>query len=95
MRRRDFLSTVGGAAIAWPIAVRAQQPRTQVVGFVSISDRETTDKSTTAQAFFQRLDDLGWTPGRNISIEYRFANNKVDYASTPQATHGRTAGAST
>src|SRR6266851_3366602 len=46
-----------------------------VVGVVSISDRETTLQATWHQAFLQRLSDLGWTPGRNISIEYRFADN--------------------
>ena len=46
-----------------------------VVGVVSISDRETIFQATWHQAFLQRLSDLGWTPARNISIEYRFADN--------------------
>jgi hypothetical protein len=49
---------------------------------VSISDRETTLQAAWYQAFFQRLRELGWTPGRNISIEYRFADNKPDQLPT-------------
>ncbi len=75
MRRREFIPLVGGTAAAWPLVVRAQQPPMPVVGVVSISDRETSLQATWHQAFFQRLSDLGWTPGRNISIEYRFADN--------------------
>jgi putative ABC transport system substrate-binding protein len=75
MRRREFITLVGGTAAAWPLVVRAQQPPMPVVGVVSISDRETSLQATWHQAFFQRLSDLGWTPGRNISIEYRFADN--------------------
>src|SRR5260370_4241118 len=74
MKRREFIILLSGAA-AWPLVVRAQQPPMPVVGVVSISDRETTLQATWHQAFLQRLSDLGWTPGRNISIEYRFADN--------------------
>jgi ABC-type uncharacterized transport system substrate-binding protein len=74
MRRRKFITLLCGAA-AWPSLARAQQPAMPVVGFVSISDRDTSIQSTWHQAFFQGLSDLGWTPGRNISIEYRFADN--------------------
>jgi hypothetical protein len=49
-----------------------------VIGIVSISDRETTLQATWHQTFFQRMRDLGWTPGRNISVEFRFADNKPD-----------------
>src|ERR1700736_1083477 len=76
MRRRAFITLVGGAAVMWPLAARAQQKATPVIGIVTISDRETTLQATWHKAFFQRLHDLGWTPGRNISIEYRFADDK-------------------
>ena len=75
VRRRQFITLLGGAATVWPLSARAQQPAMPVVGFVSISSREMTLQATWYQAFFQRLRDLGWTPGRNISIEYRFADN--------------------
>ncbi len=75
MRRREFITLIGGAAAMWPFLARAQQPAMPVVGFVSISSRERTFQAAWRQAFFQRLRDLGWTPGVNISIEYRFADN--------------------
>ena len=61
---------------AWPLAARAQQSAVPVVGFVSISDRKMTLQAPWYQAFFQRLRDLGWAPGRNITIEYCFADNR-------------------
>jgi putative tryptophan/tyrosine transport system substrate-binding protein len=75
MRRRDFTALVGGAAVMWPLAARAQQRAAPLVGIVTISDRQTTLQGIWYGPFFQRLSDLGWTPGRNISIEYRFADN--------------------
>jgi ABC-type uncharacterized transport system substrate-binding protein len=74
VKRREFI-TLTGAAAAWPVVARGQQRLLPVVGVVSISDRETTLQATWHQAFLQKLSDLGWTPGRNISIEYRFADN--------------------
>src|ERR1051325_8310081 len=47
-----------------------------VVGIVTIGDRQSTFEGIWHEAFFQRLGELGWTPGRNIAIEYRFADNK-------------------
>jgi putative ABC transport system substrate-binding protein len=76
MRRRDFTNLVGVAAGMWPLAARAQLRAMPLVGIVTISDRDTALQGTWHKAFFQRLRDLGWAPGRNISIEYRFADNK-------------------
>ena len=73
-KRRDFITLLGGAA-AWPLAARAQQVRMPVLGFVSFAQREATLQASWYQAFHEGLRELGWAPGSNISIEYRFADN--------------------
>src|SRR5919204_4665240 len=75
LRRRQFITLLAGAAATWPFAVRAQQPAMPVLGFVSFAQRETTLQASWYQAFHDGLRVLGWTPGSNISIEYRFADN--------------------
>jgi putative ABC transport system substrate-binding protein len=75
MRRREFITGLGGAA-AWPLVALGQQPAMPVLGFVSFGQREAALQSSWYQAFHERLRDLGWVPGRNLSIEYRFADNK-------------------
>jgi ABC-type uncharacterized transport system substrate-binding protein len=77
MRRRDFISLLGGGAVAWPLAARAQQPpKLPTIGFLGLStlsaQRETTD------AFVQRLRELGWTEGRTVAIEYRWAEGNTE-----------------
>jgi putative tryptophan/tyrosine transport system substrate-binding protein len=72
IRRRKFLATLGGAAAAWPLAARAQQPeRMRRIGVLMgvADDREGQARVT---ALKQGLEDLGWTEGRNIQIETRF-----------------------
>jgi putative ABC transport system substrate-binding protein len=59
-----------------PLAARAQQRAMSLVGIVATQDRRTTLQGIGMKAFSQRLGDLGWTPGRNIAFEYRFADNK-------------------
>ena len=75
MKRRDFITLVGGAA-AWPIAARAQQPALPVVGFV----RSTTlaDSPLAVTAFRQGLNEAGFVEGQNVAVEYRYAENQVD-----------------
>jgi putative ABC transport system substrate-binding protein len=73
MRRRDFIAGLGGAAAAWPVAARAQQPdRMRCVGVLM----NLAENDATAQGFFatfrQRLQQLGWIDGRNIRIETRW-----------------------
>jgi putative ABC transport system substrate-binding protein len=74
MRRRDFLSVIGGAAVAWPLAARAQQPgrmrRIGVLAGIAERDPEWQDR---IKAFLLRLQQLGWQSGRNIEIDYRYA----------------------
>jgi putative tryptophan/tyrosine transport system substrate-binding protein len=74
MRRRKFITLLGGAA-AWPTAARAQQPRkTPTVGLLGATTPATAGQWIAA--FAQRLRELGWTDGRSVAIEYRFAEGR-------------------
>src|SRR5262249_52595548 len=74
IRRREFITLLGGAA-AWPLAARAQQPgRVPNIGFLGQSTRSNTSEWTTA--FVQRLPELGWIDGRNRAIEYRVGEGR-------------------
>src|SRR5215831_14258274 len=77
IERRKFLATLGSAAAAWPLAARAQQTaKLPIIGFLGAatpsSQRQCTD------AFLQRLRELGWTEGRNLAIEYRWAEGRLE-----------------
>ncbi len=78
MRRREFMTLLGGVAATWPLAARAQHPAMPVLGFVSFAQREATLQASWYQAFHDGLRDHGWVPGRNLLIEYRFADDKPD-----------------
>src|SRR5262249_30200036 len=68
VRRREFITLVGGAAAGWPLAARAQQPeRIRLIGMFSAFD------DPEIKAFGQELEKRGWSEGRNIHIEYRYA----------------------
>ena len=71
LRRREFITLLGGAAAAWPLSARAQQP---TIGFMG-SGTATADHPWTA-AFVQRLRELGWIEGRTIAIEYRWGDER-------------------
>jgi ABC-type uncharacterized transport system substrate-binding protein len=75
IERRKFLATLGGAAAAWPLAARAQQP-ISVVGF--LSSVSAGDRPHHTEAFRQGLNETGYAEGRNVVIEYRFADNRID-----------------
>jgi putative tryptophan/tyrosine transport system substrate-binding protein len=73
-RRREFIFTLGGAAVAWPLAARAQQAAMPVVGFLSAFGRH--DRSNWVEAFRRGLHGGGFVDGRDVAIEYRFAENQ-------------------
>jgi putative tryptophan/tyrosine transport system substrate-binding protein len=78
MRRRKFLTLLGGAA-AWPLAAGAQQPdRIRRIGVLNSVAETDLAAQGQAAAFRKRLDELGWTEGRNIQIDYRWGNGSID-----------------
>jgi putative ABC transport system substrate-binding protein len=76
MRRRDFISLVGGSTVAWPLAARAQQPMMPVVGF--LDPRSPDGVTDRLRAFRQGLKETGYVEGENVTIAYRFAENQID-----------------
>jgi putative ABC transport system substrate-binding protein len=76
MRRREFVSLLGGAAVTWPLTARAQQPPMPVIGFLR-ADTPAAGGSTVA-AFRKGLSETGFVEGRNLAIEFRWALNDRD-----------------
>src|SRR5438876_5308671 len=70
MRRREFIGLFGGAA-AWPLAARAQHPKPPTIGF--LGSGTLAGQGEWVAAFVRRLRELGWIDGRNLAIEYRWA----------------------
>ena len=73
IRRREFITFLGGAA-AWPLAARAQQgDRVQRIGVRQVGDENDPVAKTSVSTFTQALADLGWTDGRNVRMDLRWA----------------------
>ena len=89
MKRRDFIALLRGAA-AWPLAARAQQPAMSVVGYLNLGLAGA--RRDDAVAFQRGLNELGFVDGRNVLIEYRWANDQYerlpDFGSRPHPAPG-------
>ena len=85
MKRREFIMLISGAVAAWPLAARAQQPeRIRRIGVLMSTAVDDPQDPTRLAAFAQGLQELGWTIGRNLRIDYRWGasspDNKRKYA---------------
>ena len=79
MKRREFITLLGGAAAAWPLQARAQQPeRVRRIGVLNYLAADDPDSSPRVAAFAQALQELGWHDGRNIQIDYRWGGGDLD-----------------
>jgi putative tryptophan/tyrosine transport system substrate-binding protein len=76
MRRRDFVTLLGGSAIAWPLAVQAQQAAMPVIGYLGIRSAESDASRLTGLR--RGLNETGYVEGRNLTIEYRWGGNQPD-----------------
>ena len=75
MRRRSFITLIGGAVV-WPLSARAQQPALPLIGVLSSTSEQ--GYRPFIHAVFQGLNEQGFSPGKNIAVEYRWADGKYE-----------------
>jgi hypothetical protein len=79
MKRRTFITLLGGAAAMWPLAARAQQTeRVRRIGILTYLASDDADWQSRNAAFLQGLQELGWAVGRNVRIDYRWGASNFD-----------------
>src|SRR3954464_11031463 len=78
MRRREFLRCLGGIAATWPLAAGAQQTTSRTIGWFSLRSADTDTEKSILTAFRQGLSQTGYVEGRNLTIEFGFADGQYD-----------------